>query len=1118
MKKKLINRALPAQVRLKKFLLIMRLTILLCFTLISSLNASVYSQDAKLGLELKGKTISDAFEFIESNSNFRFFYNADFKDINKKIEFSTKDADIESMLKGLFADSNISYEIVGGNLIVLKVNSQQENLSVKGKVSDRDGIALPGVTVVVKGTIQGTVTNADGEYSISNIPKDATLLFSFVGMKTQEVKVDNQPQIDVVMHIDAIGIEEVVAVGYGSQKKINLTGSISQVDTETLQSSAVTNTSSALQGKTSGVTIRQNSGLAGEDNSSIKIRGIGTLNAGQNPLVLVDGVEMDINSVDPMDIENISILKDAASAAIYGSRAANGVILITTKDSRKNQPTSINYNSYYGIQQVTNIPDMMNAYEHAMLYNEALANDGISLYFSDDDLTKLQNAIYVDDINFPNNLSEAELADFHANGYYQNVDYKKMSFRAAPLQKHYLSVEGGGENSYGRVGIGYTNQEGILIGNEAETYNIKMNYDASLLDDRIRFYSKLFYYRNEYDSGSNRWHVPGWYGYYFPNDMYNSEAPTLALGAHDKTTQNQVVGLLGTKLSLVKNLDITVEYSQVRNFDKQDEFTPARYTYNFWETTEGYEISELSLESSESMKQTGTATAVYSFDFTENSELAILGGTSFESYIYKMFGASRQELLNNFQPELNLGSSATMANWAGATEYALSSFFGRVNYNYSDRYLLEMNVRLDGSSRFSSGNQWGVFPSASFGWRISEENFMKDASNIDNLKLRLSYGQLGNQNIDNYAARDLLVADENTSYPVDDELETTIGIGSLANTDISWETTTMGNVGIDLNMYEQFNVSLDLYKKISSDVLYRIAIPATVGVQQGPYRNIAEVQNVGWDFTFGWNRRFSNGLQLGANLNVSGYKNEITSLNNNGAPVYPGDKDYYIWQEGQPIDAYYGYRIGGIATQEQIDGGLIPEQDLNITAGDLWTKDISGDGEITDEDREIIGDPHPDFIYSLNLSVRWKNFDFSLLLEGVQGMEEILYGSMWQSSFRSLAVNKPTFLLDRWTPENQTAKYPKVRSLDSQVRMSDFYVEDASYLRGKDLTFGYTLPKSVLHSIGLKHVRIYANFRNLFILTGFKGLDPETNDFDDTSKQGVVPPSKTYTFGLQVQI
>lgn len=775
---------------------------------------------------------------------------------------------------------------------------------------------------------------------------------------------------------------------------------------------------------------------------------------------------------------------------------------------------------------------MLNAYEHATLYNEALENDGLPHYFSEDELNSLQNAISVDDVDFPNNLTGEELNQFNTNGYYQDVDYAKMTYRRATLQKHYLSIDGGGENSYGRLGIGYINQEGTRVGNNSETYNIKMNYNASLLDEKIKIYSNFYYFRNEYDKGApstrGNWYISPWLGYYYPNELYGGEADMgdLKAGAYDVTTKNQIVGLLGAKISPVENFDIVLEYSQVRNFDKREEFAPYRVTYNFFNDVYGNNRSGISLESLESLKQTGTATASYQFNIDDQSKFAFMGGTSFEKYIYKMFGTSRMDMINNFQPELNLGSSATMMNWSSATDYALASFFGRANYNYADRYLLELNVRMDGSSRFAAGKQWGTFPSASFGWRISEESFMQEASSIDNLKLRLSYGQLGNQNIDNYAARDMLVAFENGSYPINDELETTVGIGSLANKDITWETTTMGNLGIDMNMLEQFSLSFDYYKKVSSDVLYRIAIPATVGVNEGAYRNIAEVQNIGWDLSLGWDKRYNKDFQLGAYLNISQYQNEISKLSDTETTVFLGSaldentSSYlYVWQEGQPINSYFGYQVGGIATQEQIDNGLIPEQESDITAGDLWYKDVFGDdNKITDDDRGIIGDPHPDFIYSLNLTAKWKGFDLSLLLEGVQGMDEILYSPMYRPEFSSHVINKPKYLLDRWTVDNQDASIPKLRGLRDKVRMSDYYIEDASYLRGKDLTIGYTLPKNTLHRIGLKNVRLYANFRNLFLLTNFKGVDPETNDYNDTSKAGKVPPSKVYTIGLQVQL
>ena len=1117
-----------------KIILIMKLQILLILGIVfQTFAGSVDAQNKKLNLDFKNQTLKEILATIEKESEFSVIYQDEQVNSDKTYTVKFDQKLVTEVLGQILPQENLDYQIKGRVIVVVPKNSISENVGkqgdVSGKVTDNDGLPLPGVTVVIKGTTQGAVTGINGEFTLSGINSETTLQFSFVGMRSQEIVVGNQSTINITMKVDAIGLEEVVAVGYATQKKVNLTGSVVQVNTDDLASSAVTNTSSALQGKSSGVTVSQNSGLAGEDNSSVKIRGIGTLNAGQDPLVLVDGIQMNMNSVDPMDIENISILKDAASAAIYGSRAANGVILITTKGGKKGQGTNISYNTYFGIQEVTNVPNLLNAYEHAMLYNEALENDGLSTYFSEDDLANLQNPTYVNDINFPNNLSPAELEDFNNNGYYQDVNYSEMNFRKATLQKHYLSIDGGGENSHGRMGVGYINQEGTRVGNDAESYNIKLNYDVSLFEDKLNVYSKLFYYRNEYNKGASstggNWHISPWNGYYFPNGLYGGEAdfPDLQLGAYNINSRNEVVGLLGARISLVKNLDIVLEYSQIRNYGKNDIFTPERETYNSWEDVTGANRSEISLESQESLKQTGTATATYGVNLSEKSKLTLLGGTSFEEYNYKMFGASRMDLLNNFQPELSLGSSATMMNWSSATDYAMASFFGRANYNFADRYLFEINFRIDGSSRFASGNQWGTFPSASFGWRISEESFMQDASSVDNLKLRLSYGQLGNQNIDNYAARNILSAQG--SYPINNELETTVGIGSLANQKITWETTTMANVGIDMNMYEQFSLAFDLYNKVSKDVLYRIAIPGTVGVNVGPYRNIAEVQNTGWDLSLGWDKRIRKDFNVGAYLNLSGYVNEITQLDSD-VPVFlddaldsKTDQYLYVWQEGQPINAFYGYTAGGIASQEDIDGGLLPDQGFDLTAGDLWYKDTAGnDNAITDEDRGIIGDSHPSLIYSLNLTASWKGFDLSFLMEGITGAEQLLYSAMFRTEFKSLNVNKPADLLNRWTPDNLDARFPKVSSLENKTRVSDFYIEDASYLRGKDLTIGYTIPKTTLSKIGLKHVRVYTNFRNLFTLTEFRGLDPETSDFSDTSKSGVVPPSKVYTIGLQVKL
>lgn len=1131
----------------QKTKLIMRLSLgLFLLSCINVLAVSSSAQEARMSVKKKNAVIREVLQEIEKHSEYHFVYDNQIVDVEQVVDVDVNNESIYAILDEIFKDQSIGFKVVDNQIILYSREKtiptyqpiQQQVETISGVVTDVMGDPLPGVNVFEKSnSINGVITGVDGSYAIRLESGDPTLVFSFIGFSSQEVNVAGRSQIDITLMEDMIGLEEVVAVGYATQKKVNLTGSVTQIKTEDMQSSAVTNTSAALQGKGAGIYISQMSGMAGEDESSIKIRGVGSLNAGQDPLVLVDGVEMDMNDVDPMDIESVSVLKDAASAAIYGSRAANGVILITTKAGKRDQPTTVKYNMYYGIQEVTSMPDMLNAYQHASLYNESLENDGLSPYFSEEDLTRLQGAIHVNNRDFPNNLSAAELDYFNTgdNGYYQDVDYAEMNFQKATIQKHYLSVEGGGENSSARLGIGYLNQEGVRVGNTAESYNIKLNYDASLMDDVVKVYSKLYYFHNEYDrgasSGGGSWSVAPWNQYYYPNGLYGGEADfaDLRLGAYDITKENKIVGLIGTRINPIKDLNIVVEYSQVHGFRNTDKFSPYRETYNFWEDVYGENISEIERGSQETMKQTGTATASYKFKVHTNSHLTVLGGSSFEEFTNDNFEASRTQLINNFQPELSLGSAATMANASEATDYALASFFGRVNYNFADRYLFEFNVRADGSSRFAAGNQWGTFPSASFGWRITEESFMRNATAIDNMKLRVSYGQLGNQNIDNYAASSTLTAVEanldSKAYPINNELETTVGLNSLANEDITWETTTMANIGVDMSFIQAFDMSLDVYQKVSEDILYRVAVPGTAGVAEGPYRNIAVVENMGWDLSFGYHKTLSNGLKLGANLNLSQYINEVTELDGEGNPVFlddaydsKTDKYMYVWQEGHAVNSFYGYTSGGIATQEQIDGGLIPEQGFDIEAGDLWYKDVTGDGEITDEDRGIIGDPHPDLIYALNLNAKWKGFDVSLLLEGAYGADALLYSSMYRTEFKSTNVNKSTDVLDRWTPDNLDAKYPKLSSLEDKTRVSDFYIEDASYLRGKDLTVGYTLPTSTIAKIGLKHVRVYANFRNLFTITDFRGLDPETYDINDTSRSGVIPPSRVYTFGLQVTL
>jgi len=1114
----------------KKIIIMRNTAIILMISAFQVFATGSYSQTAQLSLKVKDATIKEVLSLIEDQSEFYFLYNSELIDVTRNVDVSVNNAQVDDVLARLFNTNEVDIVMKDRYIVLTPVGGESvQPGTFSGIVTDEADQPMMGVTIVIKGTTQGTITDSEGHFTLSNVPQGSVLVFSFVGMATQEIPLKDQTTLNITMVPDVIGIDEVVAVGYATQRKVNLTGSVVTVETESLETAAYTSTSSILQGKGSGVFVTQSSGEAGVDNATIRIRGIGTLNAGQSALVLVDGVAMDMNSVDPMDIESVSILKDAASAAIYGSRAANGVILITTKSGKKNQKVKVNYNTYYSISQVTDLPDMLNAFEHATLYNEAFTNDGLSPFFTDEEIAYFEDAIHVDDLDFPNNLSEEELAIFNSDaGYYQDVDYAKLYYGKGHIQKHYLSIQSGGEHNSTFFSLGYQDQQGVKrVGNWNTTYNARFNHETNLINDKLNIYANLRYLRDDYDRGSDNeaghWTEMPWTGYYFPNGYYANEAGEIQaykLGAINQNQRNQILGTIGTKIEPVKNLKINLDFSLLSNDVEGKGFSPFLEGYDVLKETVSASISSVEIYSRLSEKHFGNATVNYDFSMGGNHNFSLLAGSSFEDYLVKECRASRASLLNNFQPELVLGDASTMSNTSNAYDMSLASFFGRLNYNFHERYLLELNLRYDGSSRFDQGHQWGLFPSASVAWRITQESFAENWSAVNFLKMRFSYGNLGNQNIAIYAASDILNVDG--IYPIGDQLVSVARISSLANKEISWETTTQYNAGIDFGFFRMFSGSFDVYNKLTKDALIRISVPATTGVGSGPYKNIAQVRNTGWDFNLNWRKAIAGQIMINAGMNISGYANEIVDLNSDTPYYFDYDKNTsspkYVWMEGEAINSFLGYESGGIATQEDIDGGNLPTQLVTIGPGDLWYKDQTGDNVISAEDRIILGSPHPDFVYAFNLGLEYKGFDFSMLLQGAYGAETSTLDNLFRGDFRSVK-NRPAFFLDRWTPENPDTYFPRVTLQSMKLPMSDYFIEDISYLRGKEITLGYTVPSKITRRIFVNSLRVYVNMINAFTLTNYRGLDPERPDpSSGASSDSVHPPIKTVSFGLQVQL
>ncbi|WP_159523589.1 TonB-dependent receptor [Sunxiuqinia indica] len=1085
------------------------------FSIVQVFAVNTYSQSTRMSLNLENVSIKSVLKQIEDQSDYYFIYDATVVDVEKKISIESENKSIPEILDKIFAGSDVIYKINNRQIAITtnKINfTSQQPKSVSGNVTDDSGKPLPGVTVVVKGTTTGTITDFDGNYTIDKVPANATLVFSFVGMRTQEIEVGNQSVINITLAEEAIGIDEVVAVGYGTQKKVNLTGAVGNVQMDDLENRPLTNSSSALQGKIAGVYALQKSGKPGADDAVINIRGIGTLN-NSAPLVLIDGFPGDMNDVSANDIKSISVLKDASSAAIYGNRAANGVILITTKRGSSGK-VKVTYNGYFGVQQATELPNMLTSEQWTRLYNEASVNSGTIAKYTDEEIQKYASG---KDPMFP------------------NVDYFDAYYDKATIQSHRISMTGGSENLHYAFMVGYLDQDGILIGTDYKKFDFRSNFDAFFLDkDKLRLSARLSGNKGERNEPTDE----------FYTKRFGTIAPIWPL----KNSEDQWVAVIGEHNYYGELKEGSVSKALRYNFNSQLEAEykiiddlSAQITYGFNVVTANtnsfhanvllanldgstrYLASDLT-ERNDLNTQT-MLTSLLKYEKTINKhDFKLLAGYSEEEFNWKWNSGSRSRYVNNNQRYLNLGDASTQQNNSGAYDLGLQSFFGRLNYIFANKYLFEANIRQDGSSRFGEGYKWGTFPSFSAGWILSDEDFLKSIEWMDFLKIRGSWGQLGNQNIDTYyASSDILETGMN--YTLGGSLFSGVASNSLANKETTWETTEQTNIGLDFTFNRNFDITVDYFTKKTSDILVQIPIPITMGNLTSPFQNVGEVKNTGVELSGTYRKQFSNGLKMRTTFNLSHIKNEVLDLHGR-SPIINGPTALV---EGYAINSYYGYQVDGIYQIDDftwqnnsdpsiahanrnyvLKDGVVSVANFTATPGDIKYRDISGDGVVTmDKDRGVIGKQFPDIAYSLQVNLDWKQFDFGMYWQGVSGIESYLNWNI------ATATNVGDWWLDRWTPENPSVEMPKITLDGTRTGIySEFYMDNASYLRLKNIELGYSFNKRTCSFIGINSLRLYGNIQNALTLTKFKGLDPER--VMNESGTEAYPQTRIFTLGLNV--
>ena len=970
--------------------------------------------------------------------------------------------------------------------------------TLKGMVTDESAKPLAGASVTVRGSAIATSTNEKGEFQLSSATAITALVISYTGYAAQEINVEGKSFVSVSLQTEAASLANVVVVGYGTQKKGNLTGSVSTVSSKSLTSRPVGQVSSALQGLAAGVTVTQSSGQPGADGGVIRIRGVGTL-SDPNPLVLIDGVEGSLNSLDPNLIDNISILKDAASASIYGSRAANGVILVTTKRAKSGQ-LQISYSSYVGWQKPTNLPKMVNAIDHMLLTNEAYVNVGRSPLYSDALLQQYRTA----------GLTNKDL--------YPDTDWQKEVLTGSGfMQSHFININGGGEKIRFLTSVGYLNQQGIIEHSSFQRFIVRNNADLRYSDKlSLRFDLQLsaeitkepgagtasvFHYMNRIPANqqgifSNGSWGEGWNG-------VNPIAVARDGGERKNTTPSAILNasLAYQPLPWLRaELTIAPRYTHYVT----DEFNKAVRTYKSDGTLAftSPALSTLNRENNEAFYNNARATHTATKRFSDHG-LKFLVGASREDYRNNNFSAFRQGFVLPNYPVLNTGSATTQTNTGIAADWALQSAFARVNYDYKERYLLEVNGRLDGSSRFAKGNKYGFFPSVSAGWRISEEEFMKPLkSSITDLKLRASWGELGNQNIGNYPFTSSVAT---SFYTMGNQIVNTAYLTTLANAGISWETTEMRNIGVDLTLFSKLSITAEYYYKRTRDILYELDIPLIVGLGR-PAQNVGVVDNKGWELAVDYRNRIGD-FNYSINANISDVKNKVVDLrgvNRSGLTVS---------REGFPINSIYGLQADGYF-QSDAEAQQHAKQFGVTKAGDLKYVDQNKDGIINDADYVIIGSTIPRYTYGGTLNASYKGFAASAFFQGVGKADGYLYQQGIMPFYLGGTVQEQH--KDHWTPTNRDAAFPRLAfSETNNEQNSSFWLKNAAYLRLKNLQLSYTFSKTTLNRARINGLRIYATASNVFTLDHFwNGYDPET----PVGIGNTYPQQKVYTIGLDVNL
>ncbi len=1124
---------LTEKVPIKHFLLIMRTTFILLFICVfCSMAEMSYTQNARVTINKRNVTLREVLNEIESQTDYLFIYN-DEVNTNEKISVKTKQEKVYTILNSLLKGKDVNYSMEGNHIIlsvieneniteneIVTTATQQQKRIINGTVVDAKGQAIIGANIIEVGTTNGTVTDIYGKFSLS-VENNAIINISYIGYLEQSINSSDRNSLDITLLEDTRALDDLVVIGYGRMKKSDLTGAVASVNPEKITQRSTVNIGQALSGLAAGVEIFESSGTP-DGNVRIRIRGDNSINSSNDPLFVVDGVigVSNMNLFNPNDIESIEVLKDASSTAIYGARGANGVIIITTKKGIKNQDPIISYDGYYSIGKMAKKINLMNASEWWENYNISMDN-GIKYDPVGFEQGKYRKA---DPKNLPN------LFDEDGNPLY-DTDWQDETYKATHSNNHQISIRGGSERISYSTHFGYTHREALMKNDYLDRYTIKANFDSNL-KKWLDFGVNIFFNYNTGNDNSRKYGIkrlvqeaipliPVKYpdqtwgsNRDFPGAVQDTPARYLE-EIIDQTSNSQTISDVYFDFKINENLNLRSTFAIDINNRKRN-FYSGKNLIQFSKNQGG----NATIETTKQLYWQNENYINWNKTFNENNILNLMGGLSWQQRTAENLEATSQKFIDDFYQWHNLGAGAVyLPPSSNDWQWTLNSYFTRLNYNLYNKYLLTATGRIDGSSKFGGNNKYAFFPSFAFAWRLSEENFFKKSNLIDNLKIRTSIGETGNQEIGNYAFLQNLGS---TNVIFGDTYYTALYRSSFGNPDLKWEKTTQFDLGIDMNLFSQrINFSLDYYYKITSNLLLNAPIPSTSGLST-IMRNIGKVENKGFEITLNTINIKKEHFNWSSTLLFATNKNKVLKLGENDEDIFPAPKhpqgEVLILRVGEPVGSLWGLRRLGTWSESETDEAA----KYSRLPGDLKYADLNSDGKINSDDRTIIGRTSPDWTMSISNLLTYKYFDLSFDMRFVVG-NKVVNAATHNAEDRSGVAGGWRSNLNAWTPEAQNTMIAQRRPMRTYYDSypDDHWMQNGSFIRGQNLVLGYNFDRSFINKINLKELRMYVSMQNFFLITDYTGYDPEISTESTIFGYGIddfaEPKQRTFTIGLNIK-